>query len=204
VFLKIHCERCSDLGTNVRRGEWLEVKERSSRFGADNIPERCEMVTRKLRVTNYWPGLIAALTILGTVVSYRFRSVSLWAVKGRAELPFRSRLRPGFSQLPYQSATRVAREKPRWQEVCSPCFARLAGKLRSQRDPNCRSDTKSLLGIDLRSGFCMLTVTSQPRRRVPGCLIEPLTASVPFRARSSWEPCSPMIRSGLDGALAGQ
>ena len=63
----------------------LTIVERSTRFGADNIPVGFEMVTRNLRVTNFWPGLIAALTVFWLVVSSRVRLVCPRAVKGRGK-----------------------------------------------------------------------------------------------------------------------
>ena len=43
------------------------------------------MVTRNLRVTNFWPGLIVALTVLWSVVSSRVRLVCPRAVEGRGK-----------------------------------------------------------------------------------------------------------------------
>ena len=170
VALNINCERCSDFRTGVRRPDYLAILERSTRFGADNIPERFEMVTRKLRVTNFWPGLIAALTVLWSVVSSRVRLVCPRAVEDRGKRTRCFRLRPAFSQIPYRSATRVASDRPRWQAAWSRCWARLACKLRSQREPNDRPDTKSLHEVDPRSDYCILAMTSHPRWPVPGML----------------------------------
>jgi hypothetical protein len=144
--------------------------ECSSRFGADNIPERFEMATRKLRVMNVWPALIAALSVLWTAVSYRVGWLLPWADGERAVRSLRPRLRPGFSQFPYWSAIQVASDRPRWQTAWSRCPVRLARKLRFQRDPNCRPDTNSLLGVDLRSESSILTMRCHPRLRTPGML----------------------------------
>src|SRR5271156_5970914 len=145
VALNINCERCSDFRTDVRRRDYLVIVERSTRFGAENIPVEFEMVTRKRRVTNFWPGLIAAMTVLWSVVSSRVRLVCPRAVEGRGKRSRCLRLRPAFSQIPYRSATRVASDRPRWQAAWSRCWARLACKLRFQREPNDRTDTKSVL-----------------------------------------------------------
>jgi hypothetical protein len=170
VALNINCERCSDFRMDVRRRDYLAIEERSTRFGADNIRVGFEMVTRKLRVTNFWPGLIAALTVLWSVVSSRVRLVCRRAVEGRGKRSRCLRLRPAFSQIPYSSATRVASDRPRWQAAWSRCWARLACKLRSQREPNDRTDTKSLLEVDPRSDYCILAMTSHPRWPVPRML----------------------------------